>query len=122
MPIYEYRCAQCQNVFEEWLKSFDDDAPNCPNCGGQAERIMSNTTFVLKGGGWYVTEYGNKGEGPVSAAHGDTAAGQSGDGHNAKPDAKANAKADTSAHTKAHKPTDTTPAPSTQASPASTSA
>ncbi len=94
MPIYEYRCQQCQNVFEEWLKSFDDEAPNCPSCGGQAERIMSNTTFVLKGGGWYVTEYGNhKGdEGSVSAAHGDTAAGKQGDGH--APKAKASTQVD----------------------------
>lgn len=59
MPIYEYRCNACEQVFEEWLKSFDDTEPNCPVCGGHAERIMSNTTFVLKGGGWYVTEYGN---------------------------------------------------------------
>lgn len=82
MPIYEYRCQKCENVFEEWLKNFDEAAPECPQCGGQTERIMSNTTFVLKGGGWYVTEYGNhKGEGgPVSAAHGDTAAGQGGTG------------------------------------------
>ncbi len=60
MPIYEYRCADCHQVFEEWLKTFDDKPKACPVCGGSAERVISNTSFVLKGGGWYVTEYGNR--------------------------------------------------------------
>lgn len=60
MPIYEYRCKACDTVFEEWAKSFDSpEHEPCPKCGGDAVRIVSNTTFVLKGGGWYVTEYGN---------------------------------------------------------------
>ncbi|MFI3270719.1 MAG: zinc ribbon domain-containing protein [Pseudomonadota bacterium] len=132
MPIYEYRCQDCQNVFEEWLKNFNDDAPNCPSCGGQAERIMSNTTFVLKGGGWYVTEYGNKGEGPVSAAHGDTAAGQNGAGQNGAgqngaghSETKADNKADSNADSKAAKPAapaKATPAPHTSAATPASSA
>ncbi len=61
MPIYEYSCPQCDNVFEEWVKSHEgaQEAP-CPQCGTQAIQIISNTSFVLKGGGWYVTEYGNR--------------------------------------------------------------
>lgn len=60
MPIYEYRCADCYQVFEEWCKNPNDgDEPRkCPACGAKAERIMSNTSFTLKGGGWYVTDYG----------------------------------------------------------------
>ncbi|MCL1985536.1 MAG: zinc ribbon domain-containing protein [Betaproteobacteria bacterium] len=59
MPIYEYTCPNCQNVFEEWLKASEaaENTP-CPKCGSQARRIISNTAFVLKGGGWYVTDYG----------------------------------------------------------------
>ena len=60
MPIYEYRCNDCEQVFEEWLRTFDETEHTCPVCGGHAERIMSNTTFVLKGGGWYVSEYGKQ--------------------------------------------------------------
>lgn len=60
MPIYEYRCSDCHQIFEEWLKTFDDSPRNCPVCNGVAERVVSNTSFVLKGGGWYVTEYGNR--------------------------------------------------------------
>lgn len=60
MPIYEYRCTACGNLFEEWGQHFDSpEHEPCPKCGGDAARIVSNTTFVLKGGGWYVTEYGS---------------------------------------------------------------
>lgn len=70
MPIYEYRCQKCHNVFEEWLKHSDDTASTpCPNCRSEAERIISNTSFMLKGGGWYATEYGNrKQDAPASCA------------------------------------------------------
>ena len=59
MPIYEYACPQCRNVFEKWLK-FSEATENatCPQCGSQAQHIISNTAFVLKGDGWYVTDYG----------------------------------------------------------------
>ena len=51
MPIYEYRCRKCGNVFEEWVKTFDSpELEPCPKCGGDAERIMSNTSFKLDGG------------------------------------------------------------------------
>ena len=42
MPIYEYRCRKCGNVFEEWVKTFDSpELEPCPKCGGDAERIIS---------------------------------------------------------------------------------
>ncbi|MDD2966402.1 MAG: zinc ribbon domain-containing protein [Desulfovibrionaceae bacterium] len=60
MPIYEYQCTQCQHVFEEWLHRADEmtNAQTCPKCGGQAQHILSQTSFILKGGGWYVDDYG----------------------------------------------------------------
>ena len=61
MPIYEYRCPKCNATFEEWLRHADDAATCvCPSCHAEAKRIISHTTFVLKGGGWYATEYGNR--------------------------------------------------------------
>ena len=61
MPIYEYRCDACDTVFEEWHKHADDVMEqSCPKCHELAHRQISNTTFMLKGGGWYVTEYGNR--------------------------------------------------------------
>ena len=60
MPIYEYRCAACDRVFEEWLKEFDVDTYPCPHCNGEGKRMISQTSFILKGSGWYATEYGNR--------------------------------------------------------------
>ena len=72
MPIYEYRCDACKTVFEEWHRHADDitEVP-CPECRTAAHRLISNTSFVLKGGGWYVTEYGNR---KTDSASGATAA------------------------------------------------
>jgi len=57
MPIYEYRCQECQQSFEEWQKDFSEHHVPCPVCGGKAERLISSTSFVLKGGGWYSDLY-----------------------------------------------------------------
>lgn len=57
MPIYEYRCNDCQQVFEEWQKGFEDREMFCPVCGGASFRLISSSAFVLKGSGWYVTDY-----------------------------------------------------------------
>lgn len=59
MPIYEYHCPKCQKIFEEWVHiSEGQSTVPCPDCGTEAQRIMSETSFVLKGSGWYVTDYG----------------------------------------------------------------
>ena len=57
MPIYEYSCEDCQHIFEEWQKDFTEKDMTCPICGGRAKRMISNTAFILKGSGWYVTDY-----------------------------------------------------------------
>ncbi|MBT8763316.1 zinc ribbon domain-containing protein [Desulfohalobiaceae bacterium Ax17] len=60
MPIYEYRCNECQQVFEEWQKDFEERDVPCPICGGSATRLISHSAFILKGSGWYVTDYCNR--------------------------------------------------------------
>ncbi len=57
MPIYEYKCNECEHVFEDWQSGFEEKEQKCPLCQGKSYRIMSNTSFVLKGTGWYVTDY-----------------------------------------------------------------
>lgn len=69
MPIYEYRCNDCDQVFEEWQKSFEETAIPCPICGGLAHRIISQTSFVLKGSGWYVTDYSRSGSSSAGSSH-----------------------------------------------------
>jgi putative FmdB family regulatory protein len=57
MPLYEYLCPKCGDVFEELRKSVNDGEAPCPRCGETSKRIISNTAFALKGGGWHATEY-----------------------------------------------------------------
>jgi putative FmdB family regulatory protein len=60
MPIYEYQCERCGNGFEKWQKFSDPVDDKCPTCEGKSRRLISQSTFVLKGTGWYVTDYGRK--------------------------------------------------------------
>ena len=67
MPIYEYQCDGCGKVFEV-LQKFSDPAPETHECGSTAlHRIMSRTAFVLKGEGWYLTDYARKDEAKKNA-------------------------------------------------------
>ena len=60
MPIYEYQCAACGQVLEKWQKFSEAPLAVCPQCGGSLEKIISSCSFHLKGGGWYVSDYGGK--------------------------------------------------------------
>ena len=60
MPIYEYRCHNCQHQFEE-LVDFSEDPPDCPACNSnQVSRLLSTPSFSLKGDGWFSDHYGLK--------------------------------------------------------------
>jgi putative FmdB family regulatory protein len=67
MPIYEYQCEKCGNEFEKWQKFSDPVVDKCSTCGGKSRRLISQSTFVLKGTGWYVTDYGRKDNSPSTA-------------------------------------------------------
>ena len=62
MPIYEYRCEKC-GVFEETQRITDPPLDRCPTCRRKVRRLISSTSFQLKGGGWYVTDYARAGKG-----------------------------------------------------------
>lgn len=65
MPIYEYRCQSCGHQFELMQRFSDAPATECPECKApQLKKLVSNTSFQLKGSGWYVTDYGKGGSGP----------------------------------------------------------
>lgn len=61
MPIYEYICESCGQRHEAIQKYSDPLLTKCPKCGGKLKKLISNTSFVLKGTGWYVTDYARKG-------------------------------------------------------------
>ena len=58
MPIYEYKCTKCNNVFEVLQKFSDTPITHCPRCGGSVKK--SESSFRLKGSGWYLTDYARK--------------------------------------------------------------
>ena len=57
MPIYEYQCDSCGAQRELILKPGEVARPNCTACRKRMRRVISQTAFVLKGSGWYVTDY-----------------------------------------------------------------
>ena len=61
MPIYEYRCLDCGHQFELMQKFSDPPAETCTSCSGTVQKLISRSAFHLKGGGWYVTDYGRNG-------------------------------------------------------------
>lgn len=61
MPIYEYHCGKCGD-FETMQRMSDKPLTKCPTCRGKVSKLISSTTFHLKGSGWYITDYARKGE------------------------------------------------------------
>jgi putative FmdB family regulatory protein len=59
MPIYEYDCQKC-GTFETTQKITEKPLSKCPTCKGKVKKLISNTSFQLKGTGWYVTDYARK--------------------------------------------------------------
>ncbi len=57
MPVYEYECTRCGDRFEVAQKINDEPLSTCSKCSGELKKILSPTGFVLKGSGWYVTDY-----------------------------------------------------------------
>jgi len=63
MPIYEYKCENCGEVFEVRQKYSDEPVTVHEKCGGQVEKLISAPSFQFKGSGWYVNDYGKGGNG-----------------------------------------------------------
>jgi putative FmdB family regulatory protein len=67
MPIYEYHCPKC-GTFETMQRITEPSLKRCPTCKSKVERMISNTSFVLKGTGWYATDYARPGSKSNDAA------------------------------------------------------
>ena len=60
MPIHEYKCRKCEAVVERIEGIHDKPMRKCHSCGGRVDQMISSSAFVLKGTGWYATDYGTK--------------------------------------------------------------
>src|SRR5262252_3143410 len=79
MPIYEYACGACGHQFEEWQKMSDKPIRTCPKCKAKkVEKLISQTSFTLKGGGWYSDLYA--GPKPGASKEKDSSSGSSSEG------------------------------------------
>jgi putative FmdB family regulatory protein len=87
MPIYEYACDACGHRFEEWQKMSDPPVRVCPKCKSKkVGKLISQTSFTLKGGGWYSDLYA--GPKPGAAAKSDSSESSSSGTESSKSESK----------------------------------
>ena len=90
MPIYEYECSKCSRTFEAMQKITDAPLKRCKFCNGTVERLISTSSFQLKGSGWYLTDYARKSSGggdstPSSDSSSGSTSGSKDKGSESKP-------------------------------------
>jgi putative FmdB family regulatory protein len=61
VPTYDYRCDRCERTFEVRQRISAEPLTTCERCGGSIRRLLAAAPFILKGGGWYVTDYPSAG-------------------------------------------------------------
>lgn len=94
MPVYEYQCQACRHEFEHWQKISEPPVKTCPKCKKRrVERLISLSSFQLKGGGWYSDLYGSQKPGAAKTEAADSDSGKSESKAEAK-DAKSESKSD----------------------------
>ncbi len=84
MPIYEYKCQKCGEKFEAFQKITDQPLTECKFCRGKVEKLISHSSFQLKGTGWYLTDYANRSHSPVASSETSKSGDKSSAGNAAK--------------------------------------
>jgi putative FmdB family regulatory protein len=116
MPTYEYECLKCKRVFEIRQRISEPALKVCDVCGGEVRRLLSAAPFILKGGGWYVTDYPS--ESRKQALQSEKSSEKSSEKPSEKPSDKSSDKAsDKAADKPASKSTDSTTTASAPAAP-----
>ena len=68
MPIYEYECRKCGRTTEAMQRFSDAPLSTCEHCSGELRKLISMSTFHLKGSGWYTTDYAGKNQSTSTSA------------------------------------------------------
>ena len=76
MPIYEYECSKCGKTSEAMQRFSDPPLTECNHCRGQLRKLISMSTFHLKGSGWYTTDYAGKNQSTAKPAESKTETGE----------------------------------------------
>ena len=101
MPVYEYACGKCGHEFEAEQRIIEAPLKTCPRCHARKlKRLISQTSFVLKGGGWYADLYSSKSSKEAAAAKPDAAAAKSEAASDSAPAAASGSSDSTAAPTK----------------------
>ena len=94
MPLYEYQCQNCSVRFERIEKASALKDGRCPNCGGNAHRLIGAPALQFKGSGWYVNDYGKANGSSPSAKETETAESAGESTTDSRPKKTTNTKAD----------------------------
>ena len=95
MPIYEYSCQKC-GVVEVTQRITEKPLAKCPKCKSKVKKLISNTSFQLKGTGWYVTDYARKGQnGEAKSDNGSKPSSSSSSSSESKNESKSETKSET---------------------------
>jgi putative FmdB family regulatory protein len=78
MPVYEYECGGCNKIFEVQQRIADEPVKVCPACGGEVRKLISMSSFQLKGSGWYTDGYSSPGAASTSKDAGSSSPCQGG--------------------------------------------
>jgi len=93
MPIYEYNCQKC-GTFETTQRITEKPLAKCPTCKGKVRKLISNTSFQLKGTGWYITDYARKGKSDDGKSDSSKSDGTSKSASESKSEAKSESKSE----------------------------
>jgi len=102
MPLYEYRCLNCNETFEVRQKFSDEPVAVHADCGGQGKRLLSAPQLHFKGSGFYITDYGKGGKDAIKPVS---------PNKESKTESKSETKSETKAETKTETKTESKPTP-----------
>lgn len=61
MPTYNYRCTKCEKIFDAFHSMMSTEPQHCPECGAPGNKLLSASSVIFKGSGFYSTDYRDSG-------------------------------------------------------------